>query len=178
MTGGIPPGGRAYLVTVAGRTHRVRAWPDGRGLRVSVDDAPPVPVELRPLWGTTHYCLTAGGASQVVQVRRRPDGWVVTVGWERVVVQVEPDLPVARRARAGVPAAVREVRAPMPGLVVAVEVAPGDAVEQGDPVVIMEAMKMQMEIRAPSAGRVRAVHVSAGQDVAGGTVLVTLDPRE
>jgi biotin carboxyl carrier protein len=177
MTDDLPPtGARAYLVTVGGRTYRVRVRPAGPCWQVSVDGGPPTAVELRPLVGTTHYRLLVGTASQVVGMRRRADEWVVTTGPDRVVVRVEPDLPVARRARGGALAVAREIRAPMPGLVVAVDVAPGAAVEQGQPVVIMEAMKMQMEIRAPSAGRVRGVHVTVGQDVAGGTVLVTLDP--
>ncbi len=176
MTHRVPASARALLVTVAGRTHRVRVWPSGQSLQVSVDGAPPVEVELRPLLGTTHYRLTAEGASRVVGIRRQADGWTVTAGADRVVVRVEPDLPVVRRERAGPSAAVREIRAPMPGLVVAVEVAAGATVAQGQAVVIMEAMKMQMEIRAPAPGRVRGVHVAAGQDVAGGTLLVTLDP--
>ncbi|MDQ7819960.1 MAG: biotin/lipoyl-containing protein [Armatimonadota bacterium] len=173
-----PGSARAFLVFVAGRTHRVTAWPSGQALQISVDGAPPVAVDLRPLLGSTHFRLAVGATTHVVEVRRRGAEWVVTVGADRAVVRVEPDLPVARRVRTGGPPAAREIRAPMPGLVVAVEVTPGAAVEQGQAVVIMEAMKMQMEIRAPSSGRVRAVHVSAGQDVAGGTVLVTLDPGE
>jgi biotin carboxyl carrier protein len=70
-----------------------------------------------------------------------------------------------------------EVTAPIPGLVVSVEVAEGDVVEQGRPVVIMEAMKMQSEMRTPMGGIVTAVHVKPGQEVMGGTVLVTVAPR-
>jgi hypothetical protein len=68
-----------------------------------------------------------------------------------------------------------EVRAPMPGLLVAVRVAEGTDVSPGQPLVIMEAMKMQMEIRSPGEGTVRRVHVDAGVEIAGGQVLVTID---
>jgi biotin carboxyl carrier protein len=57
-----------------------------------------------------------------------------------------------------------------------VEASAGEAVEQGRPLVVMEAMKMQSELRAPVAGRVAAVHVAPGQEVMGGTVLVTIVP--
>lgn len=68
-----------------------------------------------------------------------------------------------------------EVRSPMPGLLVAVQVAAGAEVALGQPLIIMEAMKMQMEIRAPRAGRVRQVHVTAGEEITGGRLLVTLE---
>jgi 3-methylcrotonyl-CoA carboxylase alpha subunit len=63
----------------------------------------------------------------------------------------------------------------MPGLLVAVQVAAGAEVALGQPLIIMEAMKMQMEIRAPRAGRVRQVHVTAGEEITGGRLLVTLE---
>jgi len=63
----------------------------------------------------------------------------------------------------------------MPGLLVALHVSEGAEVALGQPVIILEAMKMQMEIRAPHAGTVRQVHVAPGQEVAGGQLLVTID---
>lgn len=68
-----------------------------------------------------------------------------------------------------------EVRAPMPGLVLKVEVAEGDAVEHGSGLVVLEAMKMENEIFATGEGVVVAVHVSEGQPVTKGQLLVTLD---
>jgi biotin carboxyl carrier protein len=68
------------------------------------------------------------------------------------------------------------VVAPIPGLVVSVEVAPGQEVPAGAVLLILEAMKMHSEIRAPAAGRVAAVRVRAGQEVAGGAVLAVLEP--
>jgi biotin-dependent enzyme len=91
---------------------------------------------------------------------------------------VAADVGRSRRARIGAPAgggAAGQVRAPMPGLVVAIQAEPGTAVVPGQPLIIMEAMKMQMEIRAPHAGVVREVRVSPGQDVAGNDLLVTVD---
>lgn len=64
--------------------------------------------------------------------------------------------------------------APMPGLIVRVNVAPGDAVEPGQGLVVMEAMKMENELRAPAAGTVTAIRVTAGQAVEKGAVLVEL----
>ena len=65
--------------------------------------------------------------------------------------------------------------APMPGLVVRVNVAVGDQVAAGQGLVVIEAMKMENELRASAAGVVRAVHVEAGAAVNKGVVLVELE---
>ena len=67
------------------------------------------------------------------------------------------------------------ITAPMPGKVVEVKVAPGDAVNEGDGVVIIEAMKMQNELKAVKTGTVAAVNVSAGDSVAPGSALVVIE---
>jgi biotin carboxyl carrier protein len=69
----------------------------------------------------------------------------------------------------------QKVSAPMPGRVVRVLVAPGDAVEARQPVVVVEAMKMENELRSPKAGRVKDVAVTAGTSVEAGRVLVVID---
>ncbi len=68
-----------------------------------------------------------------------------------------------------------DIRAPMPGLVVAVPVTAGQAVKAGDVLVIVESMKMENEIRAPQDGVVQAVNVAAGQQVNGDQVLVVVE---
>ena len=66
--------------------------------------------------------------------------------------------------------------APMPGLVVKVEVAEGDTVESGQGLVIVEAMKMENELTAETDSRVAGVRVAAGDTVEKGQVLVELEP--
>jgi biotin carboxyl carrier protein len=65
--------------------------------------------------------------------------------------------------------------APMPGLIVRINVAPGDTVEAGQGVVVMEAMKMENELRATAAGKVRSVDVAPGTAVEKGALLVSLE---
>ena len=67
------------------------------------------------------------------------------------------------------------VTAPMPGRVVKVLVAPGDAVAARQPLVIVEAMKMENELRAPRSGTVASVRVSEGQSVEAQAVLVVIE---
>jgi acetyl/propionyl-CoA carboxylase alpha subunit len=65
--------------------------------------------------------------------------------------------------------------APVPGVVASVEVAPGDAVDAGDALVVLESMKMYQAVEAPAPARVRAVHCAAGDTVTQGQDLVTLE---
>ena len=67
------------------------------------------------------------------------------------------------------------VNAPMPGLVVRINVAVGDKVEAGQGVVVMEAMKMENELRASAPGIVKAIHAEVGKAVEKGTTLVELE---
>ncbi|MGZ4334553.1 MAG: acetyl/propionyl/methylcrotonyl-CoA carboxylase subunit alpha [Gaiellaceae bacterium] len=67
------------------------------------------------------------------------------------------------------------VVAPMPGTVIKVNVAPGDLVNARDPLVVLEAMKMETPLVSPYDATVRAVHVREGDRVAGGTLLVELE---
>ncbi len=67
------------------------------------------------------------------------------------------------------------VVAPMPGTVLRVAVRAGDRVDAGDPLVVLEAMKMETPLPSPYAGLVRTVHVEEGDRVAGGALLVELE---
>ena len=85
-----------------------------------------------------------------------------------------PDLDVeSHRPRAV--EGVTTVTAPMPGTVIRVEVEPGDAVRARQPLVVLEAMKMEIPVSSPFDGAVKAVHVSAGDRVAGGALIAELE---
>jgi biotin carboxyl carrier protein len=66
------------------------------------------------------------------------------------------------------------VRAPMPGLIVRVEVEAGQLIRVGQGLVVLEAMKMENEIKALSAGKVADVHVTPGKAVEKGELLISL----
>ncbi len=70
--------------------------------------------------------------------------------------------------------AKQEVRAPMPGLILNVFVQPGDMVQAGEPLLVLEAMKMENLIKAPSAGTIREVNVSKGDRLEKGQVMVKM----
>ncbi|MDR1163140.1 MAG: acetyl-CoA carboxylase biotin carboxyl carrier protein subunit [Candidatus Accumulibacter sp.] len=80
--------------------------------------------------------------------------------------------PAVRKAPAG-GGKGGSVKVPMPGTILEVNVKPGDKIERGQQVAILDAMKMKNKIGAPKAGTVADVHVAPGQTVAHGEVIVT-----
>ena len=70
-----------------------------------------------------------------------------------------------------------DVKAPIPGRVLRILVKPGDAVEAGMPLVVLEAMKMENEVRAPRDGTIASIDVAAGQAVGAGDVLARFVPE-
>ena len=122
--------------------------------------------------------LTDGATSMPVLVEGAGSEWVVTLRGRRVAVTVrswrERVLAEAETAASGHSGPI-QVKATLPGLVVAVAVAVGDEVEAGATLLTIEAMKMQNEVRAPRAGRVIEVAVAPGQAVATGASLLRLE---
>jgi biotin carboxyl carrier protein len=122
--------------------------------------------------------LVGPDSSHLVVVEGAGSDWVVTLRGRRIPVEVRTwrervlaEAEGARRDDAG----PIEVKATLPGLIVAVAVAAGDEVEEGMPLLTIEAMKMQNEVRAPRAGRVIEVVVGPGQTVATGAALLRLE---
>jgi pyruvate carboxylase subunit B len=159
-----------YVVTVSGRTFDVGITENGVLL-----NGTPVEASLTAVPDSPLRHLLTDRASRTYAMRRRPEGWVVERAGEAWIAQVTDErsreLERFREKRAGRDAPGL-VRAPMPGLVLRVEVAVGQQVPAGGGLVVLEAMKMENEIRSPSPGTVRAVLVQAGQAVDKGAPLV------
>ena len=114
------------------------------------------------------YSLVLGGQSFEAHVYTDEEQWQVLLRGDmyRAVVEDERE----RRLRSqleGVPAERGEfhLKAPMPGLVIAIPVEEGQTVEKGDVLLILESMKMQNELKAPRAGKVSRVRVAPGERV-------------
>jgi biotin carboxyl carrier protein len=104
-----------------------------------------------------------------------PEVGIVASGhrsYVRVVSERERAAENAKRGGAG--AKDQTIKSPMPGRIVKVYVSVGDEVNVGDPLIVVEAMKMENEIKAKSAGKIAAVHVAAGAAVEGNAKLLTL----
>lgn len=129
---------------------------------------------------------TVGGEGWVIHPttgQKQPFWWILSGTalslWQAGhVFTFECPLPQAQRRRGETDEALEGVYrcvAPMPGTVLQCSLAEGQAVEKGQPLVVMESMKMELTVSAPSAGLVKAVHCQAGQLVDRGAVLIELE---
>jgi biotin carboxyl carrier protein len=119
------------------------------------------------------YSVLRNGRSYEARIAPAANGWTVEIAGRRYAVEVgNPRNAKHGRGAAG---GRRNLTAPMPGKVVRVLVKTGDAVEAGQGVVVVEAMKMQNEMKAAHAGRVVEVRVKDGDTVAAGDILVALE---
>jgi biotin carboxyl carrier protein len=104
------------------------------------------------------------------------DGDGVVIGGRRFGFEVtDPRSLQGRRGAGAGTDGPRPVKAPMPGRTVRVLVAVGDEVEEGQALLVIEAMKMQNELKSPKTGRVARIAVGVGDAVGSGDVLVVVE---
>jgi len=167
---------RELIATVAGREVEISVeggaegrWQVGFAGEVRQVDARAV----RP--GT--WSLIIDGRAYLVDLDRRRSGTALSSRLAEAVAVIE-DARKKRLAaaahREGLARTGEELRAPIAGKVVKVEVAIGDVVAAGQGVVVLEAMKMENELCAERGGTVTAIHKTAGQPINTGDLLVTL----
>lgn len=164
-----------YHVTIADRTFVVELGPDG----VTIDGTH-VQVDLAHVDGTSVSNLLLDQTSHRIVSRGSGGGrWAIHSRGRRFEAEVLDERSRAIREMTGSgagPAGPRPVKAPMPGLIVRLEVEVGDVVEAGQGIVIVEAMKMENELRAAGSGRVEAIHVDEGDTVEKAQLLVDFAP--
>ncbi len=167
-----------YEITVGDQTRRVLiarlGTPEsGQGSRygVSIEGGPVQLVEATRPVGDVLSLLIEDAAWEAGLVDT-DDGYDVEVHGIRHAVEVVDPKRKALRLAAG--AAGGTVKTAMPGRIVRVLVAEGDEASKGDPLVVVEAMKMENELPAPVDGTVKRVAVAAGDLVEAGTVLIEL----
>lgn len=124
------------------------------------------------------YSLLVDGASYVAHVSEEAEVARVEVRDEAYVVRVEEYERHLIRTRGGAAGAAggQTLTAPLPGRVSHVAVRPGDRVRAGDPLLVIEAMKMENEFRSGMDGTVAEVRIAPGQAVNAGEVLVVIVP--
>ncbi len=163
-----------YFVTVEGREFEVDLTGD-----VPVVDERPLDASLTVIPGTPVRHLLVDGRSRALVARPGGKGeWDIHLNGDRYEVDVVDERTRTIRAMIGQGAEARgptPIRAPMPGLVVRVNVEEGDAVEAGQTVAIIEAMKMENDLKADSDAVVSRILVAPGEPVEKGAVLVEFE---
>jgi biotin carboxyl carrier protein len=162
-------GGDRYRVVIDGVprvVHAVRAGEFGLSMMVEDSHEPTDNRETPAAAAVRDVHVAPGGRGDLL----------VSLGGRTVVITVNG----RRRGRgtsdtAGHGAGAQRIVAPMPGRVVRLLVAAGDVVAARQPVVVVEAMKMENELRAPKAGTVKDLTVAAGMSVEAGRVLMVIE---
>ena len=152
------------------RVREVELSPLGPGRwRVRVDEAE-FELAAEPM-GDGKLRLVSDGRTTVAEVTPAGSRRFVRLGTLDFILEREAS---GRRRSAG-GGAGGGLEAPMPGVITKVMVVVGDEVSKGQPLVALEAMKMEHQVRAPRAGRVKSVSASPGTMVQAGAVLVELE---
>ena len=164
-----------YFVSVSGRELEIEV--DGDHVVV---DGERVDAALTSIPGSPVRLLILSGRSAAMPMEAAgPGRWAITLHGERREAEVVDARTRHIRSLTGdsrKPAGGGSLRAPMPGLVVRVQVEAGQDVPAGTPVVVLEAMKMENQLKTAAAVRVAAVRVVPGQAVEKGQVLLEFGP--
>lgn len=124
--------------------------------------------------GGGFFSVVCEGVQYAVRVAPLEGGrFNVIVEGATLTVEVRDRRRLSRQQ--AVASGAQEIRAPMPGKVLAVHAAVGDPVQRGQGLVVVEAMKMQNELSAPRSGRVTAVRVKPGDSVLAGATLLAIE---
>ncbi len=165
-------------VVIDGKQHQVRIKPYEGGTLAIVDGGELIDVIGRWRPGQQLLSVSIDGRPRTVQVSRNGRGLVLTTRGRSHKVQVlAPHVAeLSKHMIEKVPPDLsRLLLAPMPGLVTRLDVEVGDKVEAGQPVAVMEAMKMENILRATKAATVKATPVNAGDSVAVDQVIVEFE---
>ncbi len=169
-----------YLVRLGHELKQVEVDDGSDGLRVRINDKWH-DARLEQVGQSALYTLLIDDHPRELFAVERAEGYDIVIGWDRYSVAVstrdrrEPPAPRASSTLEEHPAGGWMVLSPMTGVVVNVEAKAGDKVEEGDVLLVIEAMKMNNELRAQRAGTVREVYVKEGQRVEPGTSLLVLE---
>ena len=169
-----------WVVDLGTSRHEVRIDEGADGITVSTDDgAVPVAGAWRP--HESLFTGTVAGTRVTVQVERR--GTALALRWRGVAVTARVRTPRAAALAATMPAKAaldmsRFLLSPMPGLVVALPAAEGEEVRAGQPLAIVDAMKMENVLRAERDGRIVKVHVKVGDSLAADQIIMEFAPEE
>ncbi len=163
-----------YRLIVQNELQEVAVEENGDGQYLVESDGHAYTVELESVDDNTLFRLWVDGERIPIAIRRDGMSLDVFIGPDRYVAEIERS--TGNLTQSG-PAIEGEVRltAPMTGQVTELLVSEGDSVQEGDPLLVMVAMKMNNEIRSPADGRIVKVSVEPGEAVDQGDLLLVID---
>jgi len=161
-------------IVIAGRLHKVVLLPDG----TAEVDGRRIPADIRTLSpGVLSLLLTLpdGTTRSFRCISDEGDAPAVLIDNHRIPYAVADPRSLRTASASSAATGPRPLKAPMPGRIVRVLVAPGETVAAGQGCVVIEAMKMQNELKAPKAGIVARLSATIGETVAAGATLLIVE---
>ena len=163
-----------YVTTINDKTYLIEINDDHRVILEGAEYT----VDFETVSGQPVYSLVIDGRSYEAYIYEDEMDWQVLLRGDLYTVRVEDEREKRLRAAAGGVAAGAtgefHLKAPMPGLIVAIPAVEGQAVQKGDNLVILESMKMQNELKCPRPGTVSRIKVKPGDSVEQNQILVTV----
>ena len=163
-----------YDVSIAGKTHRVELFRVGQGWRCKLNGRE-LPLDVISTQNGLLSILIDGKSYEVKQENTATEANIVVGGERFGAVVRDPRSLRSRRSSAGAEEGVKKITAPMPGKVVRILAPAGTAVEAGQGVLVIEAMKMQNEMKSPKTGTVKKINAVEGAAVEAGQVLAEIE---
>jgi len=170
---------KRYILNSDGEQHNAVVAHEGEQIAVEINEAEPEAVDAAVVLGGRALSLRVGGRMHLVHLTGTDNkgGVAATLRGRPVSLSVLDELHALALESLGTAAGSGTVTTDIPGLVIEVKVKPGQKVHQGQPVVVVEAMKMQNELSAAVSGTVTEVPAETGQTVNPGDPLVVIDPE-
>ena len=164
-----------YEIHIAGKTRSVELHRDGARWQISLDGVATDADAIEVAPGI--FSILFNGASHEVRVAPNPDGSLTLQdGPNEFRAEVADPRAWRGRKHGAVEAEGRQkIVAPMPGKVIRLLVKPGDKVEAGQGLLVVEAMKMQNEVKSPKTGTVEKLQAKEGQPVNANEILAWID---
>jgi len=166
------------FVDISDRRYEIEV-PDSSSVDRLTVDGRSIEVDYRWLSESNTLSLIIDGITHTVALTSDEDGCIIQVDGRDLNATIRDERSEAIRKLVGAKQVrkdtANEIKAPMPGLVVKVNVSEGDVVKKGQGVMVVEAMKMENEIHSPSDGIVKKMMVETGKAVDKNELLITLE---
>lgn len=170
---------KRYVLNFDEEQHNAVVATNGVDTEIQIEDGPLQPVNYWPVLGGRAISIRVDGRMHLVHLTGLDNKGKVmaTIDGRPVHLTVMDELKAQALESLGSAAGSGTIAADIPGLVVEVKVKKGQVVHKGDPVVVVEAMKMQNELCAAVSGTVADIPVTEGQPVNPGDPLVIIEPE-
>ncbi len=164
-----------YLITIGDKKYEISIDGDLSSIKINNRD---VNVDYRLLRGGKLHSILANHIGHEFALTRTDGGFEAWHGSRQLHIEVSDEKTERFKSlMGGIKGAARaeSLKAPMPGLILKVEIEVGQSIKKGDGLIIIEAMKMENELKAHSSGIIKEIKVKPGQPVEKNQVLIVFE---